>query len=229
MIKSTVSAVLAACLLLVCMSAAAMAAQVNPVVISLQKKYESITSMKAEFTQVLVHKESGSRENRSGTLLFKKPLLMRWESKKPFPELLLVTGKEIWNVFPDEDVAYKYPLSLAQDSRSIIRVGTGQARLDQDFQIEDEGKEGGLIKLRLFPKEPVQALVEALLWVDPSSNLIKKLRIYDFYGNENEISFTSQDIGAAVRDASFTFTPLKGMDVEDRTKDGGAPRKPLRR
>ena len=216
------------CLLFLFLSATAVAAPANPVVSALQNKYEGIASMKAEFTQILVHKESGSRESRSGTLLFKKPLLVRWESKKPTPELLLVTAKEIWNVFPDEEVAYKYPLSLAQDSRSIVRVITGQARLDQDFQIEDEGREGNLIKLRLFPKEPVQALVEAIFWVDPSSSLIKKLRIYDFYGNENEIRFTSQDIGAAVRDASFSFTPPKGMDVEDRTKDG-APQKPLMR
>lgn len=208
-------------------SGPAPAAPVKPIVASLQKKYEGIASMRAEFTQVLLHKESGSRENRSGVLYFKKPLLVRWESKKPFPELLLVTNREIWNVFPDEEVAYKYPLSMAQDSRSIVRVVTGQARLDQDFQIEEEGREGGLIKLRLFPKEPVQALVEALLWIDPASNLIKKLRIYDFYGNENEITFISQDIGASVGDALFTFTPAKGMVIEDRTKGGGAPQKPL--
>ena len=207
----------------------AQAASVNPVVVALQKKYESITSMKAEFTQLLVHKESGSKEKRSGVLYFKKPLLVRWESKKPSPELLLVTNKEIWNAFPDEEVAYKYALSLAQDSRSIVRVVTGQARLDQDFQIEEEGKEAGLIKLRLFPKEPVQALVEAILWVDPASSLIKKVRIYDFYGNENEITFTSQDMGAPIRDSLFTYTPEKGMTVEDRTKEGSAPQKPLMR
>ena len=155
-------------------SGVAVAAPVNPLVVSLQQKYDGIKSMKAEFTQLLVHKESGSKENRTGTLSFKKPLLVRWESKKPAPELLVVTDKEIWNVFPDEEVAYKYPLSMAQDSRSIVRVVTGQARLDQDFQIEEEGKESGLLKLRLFPKEPVQALVEAVLWIDPATVLRKK-------------------------------------------------------
>ena len=86
-----------------------------------------------------------------------------------------------------------------------------------------------MIKLRLFPKEPVQALVEAILWVDPASSLIKKVRIYDFYGNENEITFTSQDMGAPIRDSLFTYTPEKGMTVEDRTKEGSAPQKPLMR
>ena len=208
-------------------SGAALAAPVNPVVVGLQKKYESITSMKAEFTQLLVHKESGSKENRSGTLLFKKPLLVRWESKKPAPELLLVTDKEIWNVFPDEEVAYKYPLSLVEDTRSIVRVVTGQARLDQDFTFEKEGTENGLTKLHVYPKEPVQALVEAIFWVDPQSALIRKLRIYDFYGNENEITFTNQQIDAAVPDSTFVYKPGKGITVEDRTKQDSAVQKPL--
>jgi outer membrane lipoprotein carrier protein len=206
-----------------------LAAPANSLVSDLQQKYDAVSSMQAGFTQILVHKESGSKETRSGTLFFKKPLLVRWESEKPSPELLLVTKKEIWNVFPDEEVAYKYPLSLAQDSRSIVRVVTGQARLDQDFHVEEEGREAGLCKLRLFPKEPVQALVEAVLWIDPANFLIKKLRIYDFYGNENEIAFVSQEIGVNVRDALFQYTPEKGMVVEDRSKEGGAPQKPFMR
>ena len=200
----------------------------NPVAEALQKKYDGIDSMRAEFTQVLMHKESGSKETRKGTLLFKKPLLVRWETKTPSPELLVVSGKEIWNVFSDEEVAYKYPLSLVQDSRSIIRVITGQAQLNQDFMVENEGKEDGLTKLHLYPKEPVQALVEAIFWVDPNTSLIKKFRIYDFYGNQNEITFTSQSVGASVPASSFTYTPAKGFVVEDRTKEtGAAPKRPL--
>ena len=83
---------------------------------------------------------------------------------------MLVVGKsEIWNVFPDEEVAYKYPLSIVEDTRSLVRVITGQARLEQDFTFEEDGVEDGLNKLLVYPKEPVQSLVEAIFWVDPQS------------------------------------------------------------
>lgn len=194
----------------------------------LQKKYEGIGAMRADFSQVLVHKESGSREQRSGVFTFKKPLLVRWETKKPSPELLLVGKNAIWNAFPDEEIAYKYALSLAEDSRSVIRVITGQARLDQDFDMEDEGREGGMITVRLYPKEATQSMVEVLLWVDPATNLIKKLRIYDFYGNENEITFARQEVDTRLPDSLFVYAPPKDFIVEDRTKDSGAaPRKSL--
>lgn len=207
---------------------AAAAAAEEGVAERLQQKYASFAAMQAEFKQVLVHKESGSREQRSGVLQFKKPLLVRWETKKPSPELLLVTANAIWNVFPEEEMAYKYGLDLAQDSRSIIRVITGQARLDQDFFLEAEGMDNGLEKIRLYPKEPVQSMVEALLWIDPKTDLIRKLRVYDFYGNENEITFSAQNIAAKLQDSLFKYTVPKGFIVEDRTSDpGAAPKKSL--
>lgn len=194
----------------------------------LQKTYAAIDSMQSGFTQVLVHKESGSRQNRSGTLSFKKPLLVRWETHSPGKEVLLVGKNAIWNAFPDEEIAYKYALNLAQDSRSIIRVVTGQVRLDQDFYVEDEGREGNAARLRLYPKEPTQSLVEALLWVDGETGLIKKLRIYDFYGNENEIAFGRPSIGLKLNDAVFTYTPPKGFVVEDMTQKSNAhPKNPM--
>ena len=213
-------------LLLLLFSVPALAA--DPLAAKLQKKYASINTMQSAFTQVLVHKESGSRQNRSGTFSFKKPLLVRWDTQSPSKELLLVSANVVWNAFPDEEIAYKYALSLAQDSRSIIRVMTGQARLDQDFVVENEGKEGNLLLLRLYPKDPTQALVEALLWIDADTLLIKKVRVYDFYGNENEIAFDKQNINGNLNDALFSYTPPKDYAVEDMTKKGAAkPKNPL--
>lgn len=200
----------------------------SPLTESIQKRYSSLDGMTASFTQTLLHKESGSKQKRTGVLTFKKPLLVRWETKTPAPELLLVGKDVIWNAFPEEEIAYKYPVGLAQDSRSIVRVVTGQARLDQDFTVEEEGKEGKLVTLRLYPKEPTQALVEALLWIDPATNFIKKIRAYDFYGNENEITFSAHKPSDRIPDSSFSYKPPKDYVVEDRTKSaGGAPIKPL--
>jgi outer membrane lipoprotein carrier protein len=187
-----------------------------------QARYKTITTMRAEYTQTLVHKESGSREQRSGILSFAKPLLVRMEAKAPSPELLLVAKDAIWNVFPEEEMAYKYSLSLAQDSRSIVQVMTGQASLDKDFHVENQKEEDSLLVLDLYPKEPTQAMVEVRLWIDPKTDLIKKLRVFDFYGNENEMAFSKQEMNADIPASLFTYTPPKGFMVEDRTRDTAA-------
>ena len=195
---------------------------------AVQKRYASIQTMRSSFTQTLLHKESGGKEERTGMLYFAKPLNVRWETKTPAPELLVVTDAIIWNVFPDEGVAYMYAPKLVEDSRNIMRVITGQSPLDKDFFIENKGKDGGLIKLLLIPKEPTQALVEATIWVDGVSGFIKRALIVDFYYNQNDILFTEQRIDETFPSTVFSYKPPASMKVEDRTT-GGSAKKPLMR
>ena len=204
-------------------AAPALAADMAAVI---QARYEKTGSFSADFEQTLTHKESGSVEKRQGKLLFKKPLLIRWQTAKPHEETLVVTGKEIWNYLPDEEIIYRYPLTLVQDSRSIIQVITGQAALTKDFDVKSEGKEDGLAKLRLFPKEPAPQMVEAIIWVEPDTGYIKRANILDFYGNGNEIRFTSFSPDVSIKASDFTFTPPKGVEVEDRI-ESAVPEKEL--
>ena len=195
-------------------------ARLNAMIKEVQRVYGAMEAFQADFTQKLTHRESDSFEMRDGTLLFKKPLFVRWETAKPHAELLVINSREIWNYLPDEQIAYRYPPEFAENSHTLIRVVTGQARLDQDFSVEEEGKEDGLLRLRLYPLEPTQQMVEAGIWVDPAAYLIKRAVILDFFGNSNEMRF-SRLIAKPKFDAkSFDFTPPKGVAVEDRGKEG---------
>lgn len=185
----------------------------------MQSTYARMKGFTATFTQTLTHQESGSREVRNGTLIFKKPLLVRWETKAPHEELLLVTEKEIWNYLPDEELVYRYAPDLVQDSRTLIQVVTGQARLDQDFTVEEAGTEGKLVRLHLYPKEPVPQLVEAEIWVNADSKLIHRAIIVDFYGNRNEVAFQTLTPASSFPASAFSFTPPEGVDVEDRREE----------
>ena len=63
--------------------------------------YEKITAFRADFQQRLVHQESGSEQKRNGTLLFKKPMRICWETFDPDPELLVVSDLAVWDFLPD--------------------------------------------------------------------------------------------------------------------------------
>lgn len=204
----------------------ASAAEPASIAEAMQKQYESMKSFTATFTQRLVHQESDSEETRKGILDFEKPLNIRWETKAPHAELLVVTAKDVWDYLPDEELAYRYAPEVVQDSRSILQVVTGQTRLDKDFSVESEKDQDGLAVLRLYPKEPSTQLVEAILWVDKTTNLIKQAQILDFYGNTNEVTFASLTPNAPIKADAFAFTPPKGTTVEDLTKQL-APDRPL--
>lgn len=196
----------------------------DPIVVEMQRVYEKMASFSGEFKQDLTHVESGSVEKRIGKLEFEKPMRIRWETLDPFPELLVVNEKEVWDFLPDEELAYRYAPEVVQDSRSILQVVTGQARLDQDFDVKREKDKDGLAVLRLFPKEPTTQLVEALLTVDPATKLLRSAELYDFYGNTNRVEFTKLTPDAKVTPQAFTFTPPKGITVEDLNEEGAAAR-----
>jgi len=200
------------------LAASAKSSRLNAVLKEVQRVYGAMDAFQAPFTQQLTHKESNSFEIYEGELLFKKPLLVRWETARPQAELLLINSRDVWHYLPDEKIAYRYAPELAA-SHMLIRMVTGQARLDQDFSVEEVGKEDGLLRLRLYPLEPTHQMVEAGIWIDPASHLIKRAVVFDFFGNSNEVAFTKFNANLKLEEKNFTFTPPKGVTVEDRRKD----------
>ena len=180
-----------------------------------QAAYAAMQSFRAEFTQKVNQRETGTSQQRTGTILFKKHLFVRWETASPSAELLVVNEKEIWDYLPDEELAYRYSRSLADDSRSIIQVITGQSPLDRDFDVQDMSLDGALLRLTLYPKEASTEMTEASIWLDTSSWLIRRAVIVDFYGNTNELELVKIQPGASVRESAFRFEPPAGVEVED--------------
>ena len=205
--------------LLICLMSASGAFAADPLIAEIQNTYEKMKTFTGSFTQELKHRETGSTERRTGTLIFKKPLSVRWETVSPFPELLVINSNEVWDYLPDEELAYRHNRNVVHGSKSIIQVVTGQSRLDKDFDVEREADQNGLAVLRLYPKEPSTQLVEALLIVDPATKLLRSAETVDFYGNINRITFSRLTPNAPAPAESFTFTPPKGVTIEDRRKD----------
>ena len=199
-------------------------ADTDALVRKVQERYQNIQNLSGEFSQVLLHKESGSRTEQAGTLTFQKPLLVRWEVTTPKrEELIVVNAKEVWDYISGEELAYKYPVSLVQDSRTMIKVITGQSNLREDFKVKDGGKENGLNKLKLIPKEATQQITLANIWVT-DDGIIRRAMIQDFFGNENDITLNSLNFDVAVKDSLFKFTPPQGTEVQDRSNmDEGEP------
>lgn len=215
--------------LLCCMAAPAQCAEVSAVLRKVQEVYAGMKDFRAAFEQKLFQRDSGVEEVRTGVLLFQKPLLVRWDTRTPRPELLMVTDREIWNYLPDEELAYRYPRAMAEDSRSLVQVVTGQSALDRDFDVESaqEEDDGRLIHLLLSPREPTTELTEAQIWIEPETFLIRKVVIMDFYGNTNTVELKEVKPNAGLSASDFQFTPPQGTEVEDHVEPSHPARRPL--
>ncbi|WP_320175635.1 outer membrane lipoprotein chaperone LolA [Maridesulfovibrio sp.] len=185
----------------------------------IQKSYDSIKTFKADFTQTLTNAASKEQDLRSGKITFKQPSLLRWESVKPEPELLIVGESVVWDYFPEDELALKYRTQQLFNSKTMIKFISGQAKLEEDFVVENQGEDNGLIKLKLLPLEPETGMVLAFAWIDPEKKMMRKVLVVDFYGNGNEVSMDNIEIDPEVDDAQFQFTPPEGVNVEDNTQN----------
>jgi len=211
---------IALCLFFLMSPAHAAPTDVAAVAARVQAAYADMQSFRAGFTQELLQRDSGMVQKRSGTIAFKRPLLVRWETSAPHAELLMVTDREIWNYLPDEELAYRYSRALAEDSRSLIQVITGQSALTRDFDVEpaEAPSQDGLVHLLLYPKEPTTEMTEAQIWIDPATSLIRRAQVMDFYGNTNTVELKDLRKNASIPASEFSFTPPKGTEVEDHVE-----------
>ena len=183
----------------------------------IQKKYASLSSFTAGFTQAIRNAASGDTENRSGTIAFKKPTLVRWETVKPEKELLVVGKDAVWDYFEEDKEAYRYSVKEIISSKTMLRFLTGQANLTEDFIVAPSKDAPGPNQavLDLAPREPEPGLVMARIWVDLATDLIARIRIQDFYANTNDLTLTNLAVNPKLGDALFAFTPPKDAKVRD--------------
>ncbi|GAU09204.1 cell envelope biogenesis protein LolA [Desulfoplanes formicivorans] len=203
------------CLMVVMLCLVPLTGAAEEISAHIQKQYQDLESFSSSFVQRLTNAATKEVEVRSGTITFAKPRRIRWETTEPEKELLLVGRDVVWDYFPDENVAYKYAVEQVLQSKTMLRFISGEANLQEDFVIENQGDDAGLIKLKLIPREPETNLVLAYIWVQPTTNMLGKVLVVDFFGNGNELELSNMVMNKALDPAIFTFTPPKGVDVED--------------
>ncbi len=198
-------------------------AQGGEVADKVQDKYESLNSLKADVKQIVTNAATGQKEKREGKIYFRQPQLIRWVTESPEKEILVVGKDAVWDYFPAEDTVYKYSVSQMISSKTVLRFISGKAKLQEDFQVKRQGREHGLLKLKLVPYEPESNLVLAYLWVDEEDWLAKRVLVVDYWGNGNELRLSGISINARIPDSRFNFEPPPGVEMRDNAGTNAKP------
>lgn len=210
--------------LLFLFASTALAADTATLADKVQKKYQSLTSFTADFTQVLVNASSKDRDTRTGRITFSQPALIRWETEKPEKELLVVGKDVVWNAFPEDKTAYRYAVADVLGSKTMLRFLSGKGNLTEDFTIQEEtGAPEGQVEWKLVPKEAEPGMVLAYVWVDLKTDMLARISIEDFYGNINDVSLANVKMNPSVSKDMFQYTPPKDYGIFDNTGTQSKP------
>src|SRR5947209_9705191 len=202
--------------LLCCLLSLAVAQQpavtVDRVAEDLDRHYNDLRSLRAEFTET--YRGAGITRTESGTLWLRRPGKMRWEYVEPREKLFVSDGKVAYFYIPGERQARKAPLDKLDDLRSPLRYLLGKTKLKKEFDnlTARAGDEPGTVLVRGVPKNMGDRVTEVSLEVN-SAGEIQRIEINEADGSETEFLFSSQQENVPVEEKHFRFQPPPGVEL----------------
>ena len=197
--------------------ASAQTSELDQLINALQTKYNKLSALAADFTQIYTAPGERTRQE-SGHLLLKKPDKMRWDYTIPDSKLFVSDGKAIYEFVPGEKLATRTLVKESDDLRAPFMFLLGRGNLRRDFKRiefagESPAKAGGKV-LRLVPKR-AQVFRELLIEVEPNSLQIRRLALINNDGGRSDFLFSNLRENPPVSEAQFIFKPPAGVEVRN--------------
>lgn len=188
------------------------AADAKGVMAELQKKYESIEALEANFTQEVSSRHMKAAEKYEGKVHFKKPGKMKWVFHRPTKDVIVSNGKTLWIYQPDLNQVFETPIGQAASNLAIDFL-SGLGNLEKGFDTVRFEDKGSTYRLQLAPKQPVSNMVKLTVEIDKSTGFAVRTVVEDAMANETRITFKEIKTGDAKKDSFFEFTPPAGANV----------------
>ncbi len=180
--------------------------------------YNRLRTLRAHYTEH--YTGMGLDRTESGTLLLKKPGLMRWSYDSPPGKLFVLDGKYAWFYTPGDAQVSRAPAKQLDDLRSPLRFLLGHTQLakelDQLATAPDgpPGATGQDFRITGIPKGMAQRVHLLTLVVTPSGS-IERMKLEETDGALTEFTFTNMEENISVKPSDFIFTPPKGVTTVD--------------
>lgn len=186
----------------------------------IQERLRQIDSFSTDFQQELIDSTTQEAQTRKGRIVYQRPGNIYWETQVPQKEALILNRDEdvVWNVVYQEKMAYKYSRKEVLDSGNMLDFITGEVNLREEFDVAElEAEQEGRVLLELIPREPTAEMVEAEVSVDREDMLLRRIKILDFFGNQNILNFENIHLGYQPEEDLFRYRPPEDFRVVDRT------------
>src|SRR5438270_9668230 len=175
---------------------------VDGVAEDLDRHYNELRSLRAEFTET--YRGAGITRTESGTLWLRRPGKMRWEYMEPREKLFVSDGHVAYFYVPGERQARKAPLDKLDDLRSPLRYLLGKTKLKKEFDnlTARAGDQPGSVVIRGVPRNMSDRVAEVSLDVNAAGE-IERIEIDEVDGAQTEFTFSSMQENVSVEDARF--------------------------
>ncbi|MCB9555829.1 MAG: outer membrane lipoprotein chaperone LolA [Deltaproteobacteria bacterium] len=188
----------------------------------MQAFYAATRDLKGKFKQVYIDTIYNRRRTSYGYLYVKKPGMMRWNYVSPEPKQFIADGKRLWVYEPQDNQAFKNPLTTANLSTGLTFL-LGSGNLKREFQAEfvsdpaDKLGNAGDLLLKLTPREPTAQYRYLLFAVDANDFSVRESMVVSRH-SRNLLVFDKLVRNSKLSKKRFAFAPPAGTRVIDGAK-----------
>ena len=194
------------------------APEVKELVERMQAFYEKTQDFSSDFKQDYKYKALRRTQTSTGTVIYKKPGLMRWEYQKPSTRTFVLAGEKVYAYDPEAQTLSVGRIDTSQLSASVTFL-FGQGKLADEFSISKGAcKDCKGTLLVLDPLKPDPRFRQVRLEVDPKTAQVLKSTVVDPDGSENAIAFLNLKTNVGVGADAFKINPPEGTRIDDFTK-----------
>lgn len=182
---------------------------------AVQKRYDSVRDLRADFAQTSYSAALGKETEARGTVIVKRPGKMRWEYGKPDGRVIVLdeTTVRIWS--PEEKQLQIAALSAGNVSPTALGFLMGQGVLRDSFEASPLTEPGRSERGVLLRPKGDTGFESLALWLDPKTLQLRESVVVDLFGNRTRVRFESIVENAGVAPSAFELTAPAGAEVID--------------
>lgn len=178
---------------------------------SLKSFIQNARTVRAEFSQTVLDKNTRVVQRGSGVMQFERPGKFRWVYEKPYEQLIIGDGARIW--FYDQDLnqvtVRKLDAAIGSSPAALL---AGSGNIETDFDLEEIGLQGDTEWLEARPKAKESTFEWVRLGFSRKGTL-KAMELHDHFGQTTVLAFAGLEQNSRLAPELFKFNPPPGADV----------------
>ena len=184
--------------------------------------YQTITSLSADFVQIITNPMIGSPDTTRGRLYQMRPSRFAMRFTAPQGDRIVADGRFLWlytpSTTPGQVIRSRIPEYGTTGPNLIGQfVEQPRERYTAQFVRADSLAEAGPVDvIRLVPKGHEQPYSEATIWVGREDGLVHRVDIEESSGQGRSVILRTIRVNVGVPGREVTFSPPAGVRVVDQ-------------
>lgn len=179
--------------------------------------YESLSSVAADFTQIMRNTLLGRTTEAMGTLYQKSPDKFLMEFSDPEGDRIVSDGRYFWMYFPSVDA--KQVIRTPRRGQGLDLqaqfIGDPVARFEYTYEGTETFRGEETHVFTLVPREPA-GYQRMKVWIDGEDHLVRQFELREENGNVRHMELRNVVVNPVLPDTLFEFTPPEGAIVVER-------------